>query len=407
MSNARLDTLFCGLRFNNPFVLAAAPSTDSRTMVARAFEAGWSGAVLKTTSVEDDTVVIPYPIMSSLRPGTNMIGMHNIDLISERRIDAVAEDVRWLKQRFPEHRVIMSVVGSTQPEWHYLARRAEECGADLVEASISCPQGSMLEGEEEAQGSMISQDPGLTEKVTRWTVEAVAHTPVYVKLSPAVTDIAAIARAVERGGGQGICAIDSVEAIVGVDLRTFSPLPSVQGYSSHGGYTGRAIKPIGLRCVADIASAVNIPIAGVGGIYDWRDVAEYLSLGASLVQVCTAVMHKGFGIVRDFIDGLGCWLSDNGYGSPTEIVGLALPHLKDSDDLARGLKVVSHMNYELCVRCGLCYVACLDGGHEAIGYKMADREVTVDEELCVGCGLCAQVCPVPFCITIEPQMAAQ
>jgi len=405
MSKATLDTVFCGLRFSNPFVLAAAPSTDSRNMIARAFEAGWSGAVLKTTSVEDDIVVIPYPIMSSLQSGARMVGLHNIDLISERRIDTVAEDVRWLRERFPDHRVIMSIVGSTRPEWHCLAQRAEECGADLVEASISCPQGSMLEGEEEAQGSMISQDPGLTEKVTRWTVEAVTHTPVYVKLSPAVTDIAEIARAVEHGGGQGICAIDSVEAIVGVDLGTFSPLPSVQGYSSHGGYTGRGIKPIGLRCVADIARAVDIPIAGVGGICDWRDVAEYLSLGACLVQVCTAVMHKGFGIVTDLSDGLERWLSRNGYGSPAEIVGLALPRLKESDDLPRGLKVISRIDDELCVRCGLCYVACLDGGHEAIGYKTADRKVTIDEELCVGCGLCAQVCPMPYCITIEPSLA--
>ncbi|MCK5643359.1 MAG: NAD-dependent dihydropyrimidine dehydrogenase subunit PreA [Gammaproteobacteria bacterium] len=405
MSGVDLSVEFCGVTFQNPFVLAAAPSTDSKEMIARGFEAGWAGAVLKTTSVESEEVSIAYPIMASLEPGSRMVGLHNIDLISERHVESMAQDVLWLKERFPDHRVAMSIVASTREEWDTLIRRAEEVGADLVELSISCPQGSMLEDEQAADGWMISQDARLTEKVTRWAKESATRVPIYVKLSPAVTDIAAIARAVVQGGGDGICAIDSVEGIVGIDLESLSPLPSVQGYGSHGGYTGRAIKPIALRCVADIASAVQISISGVGGIYSWRDAVEFLLLGATTVQVCTAVMHKGFSIVADLRDGLARWLEEAGYLSPREVVGLSLPHLTEHDELPHGVDVVSRINLDLCIGCGLCHVACEDGGHQAIDFG-GDRKPVVDEEDCVGCGLCAQVCPVPDCISIQPAAAS-
>lgn len=404
MSGVDLSVEFCGVPFRNPFMLAAAPSTDSKEMVARGFEAGWAGAVLKTTSVESEEVSIAYPIMSSLRPGSRMVGLHNIDLISERHIGTVVEDVVWLKERFPEHRVVVSLVASSRQEWVDLIRQAEDAGADLIELSISCPQGSMIEGDYEPDGSMVSQDARLTEMVTKWSKEAATRVPVYVKLSSAVTDITEIARAVERGGGDGLCAIDSLEGVVGVDLDTLSPLPSVGGYSSHGGFTGPAIKPVALRCVSDVAKAVNIPISGVGGIETWRHVLEFLLLGATTVQVCTAVMLKGFRIVDDLSDGVSRWLADRGYGSPSEIVGLSLPQLTGHDDLPHGLDVVSNIDETLCIGCGRCFVACEDGGHQAIDFG-EDRKAIVDEEACVGCGLCAQVCPVPGCIAIEEKEA--
>jgi len=400
MKTINLETEFCGVKFLNPFILAASPSTDSREMVARGFNAGWAGAVLKTTSVESDVVEIAYPIMSSLYPGYQMVGLHNIDLISDKRIDQIASNVVWLKERFPEHRVIVSIVGNSKEEWEYLIRRAEEAGADLIELSISCPQGSMLEGEEDVDGEMISQDARLTEKVTRWAAEAAVKIPIYVKLSAAVTDLKSIAQAVERGGAGGVCVMDSCEGIVGVDLKSLSPLPSVQGASSRGGYTGKAIKPMALRCVADIAEAVKIPISGVGGIYTWRDAVEFLLLGATTIQVCTGVMHIGFDLVDDLQDGLKRWLLSNHFQSPSDIVGLSLNHLKSNDYLVRGIKVRSRIDDDLCINCGLCYVACRDGGHEALLFS-EDRKVTVDDDRCVGCGLCAQVCPVPDCICIQ------
>ena len=222
MRARNLNVNLCGVPFGNPFVLAASPSTDNREMIARGIEAGWAGAVFKTTSVASEEVSIAYPIMSSLGPGAKMVGLQNIDLISERHIDEITDDVRWLKQRFPEARLAVSIVASTRDEWQELTRQAEQAGADLIEISISCPQGSMLEGEQNTQGWMISQDPLLTEKVTRW-VKEVSGIPIYAKLSTSVTDIAAIALAAERGGADALCAIDSVEGIVGIDLESLSP----------------------------------------------------------------------------------------------------------------------------------------------------------------------------------------
>lgn len=367
-------------------------------MVARGLEAGWAGVVLKTTSKESEEVSITYPIMSGVRPGPGLVGLQNTDLLSERHIHEVAEDISWLKKRYPEKRIIASLMGRTREEWQELVKISEQAGADMIEASISCPQGAVLEGEV-SQGWIVSQDPHLTEKVTRWVVEGRRKVPVYVKLSPSVTDIVSIGKAVQRGGGDGICAIDCLEGIGGIDLESFSPLPSVSGKGTRGGFSGRAVKPIGLRVVADLACAVDIPISGVGGIYDWRDALEYLLIGATTVQVCTAVLQRGFGLIDHLTDGLNRWLDDRGFVSPTGVVGLAKPKLTEHDHLTHGVKVVSRIDLDACIGCGLCFVACEDGGHMAIEFP-ADRIPRVSEGLCVGCALCAQVCPVPGCIVI-------
>jgi len=395
-----LAVRFCGIDFANPFVLASSPCTDSADMVARGFDAGWAGAVLKTTATEEEEVSLAYPLMSSLQRDGRMIGLHNIDLISEHHIGIMAETVRQLKREYPGRVVIGSIVGRNKTEWQFLAREMAAAGADLIECSLSCPQGSMLEGEEVAQGSMVSQDPRLTEKVSRWIKEAVPRTPAYVKLTSGVTDLGVMVRAVQASGADGLCLIDSLEGIVGVDLETLEPLPSVQGYTSHGGFTGRAIKPVGLGCVADAARTTPLPIAGVGGIYDWRDAAEYLLLGATIVQVCTAVMELGFGIVEELSDGLSRWMVRKGFTTVDEVIGRCLPRLVEHDALPHGVQVRARIDMDRCIGCGRCYVACRDGAHQAILWNL-ERQPVVDDEKCVGCGLCPQVCPVPGCITIR------
>jgi dihydropyrimidine dehydrogenase (NAD+) subunit PreA len=397
MKDLQLQVQYCGLNLIHPFLLASSPVTDSQEMVARGFEAGWAGAVLKTTTHPSEENTIVYPMLAGLDPGSSLIGLHNTDLLSDRTIDEMCEQVRWLKARFPERCVALSIMGTTRGQWEELTQKACQAGADLVEVSISCPQGSMVEGDEQPDGSMISQDARLTEKVTRWAKTTAGRMPVVVKLSPGVTDITQIARAVERGGGDGICAIDSVEGIVGVDLVSFAPLPVVQGYGTRGGYTGRAVKPVALRCIADIAGAVDLPISGVGGIYSWQDAIEFMLLGATSLQVCTAVMQRGFGVIRGLTDGLSRWLEAGGYASPADIIGSGLDHLVEHEVVPHGIKVVAGINSDLCIGCGLCHVACRDGAHQAINFK-EDRLAVVDRQVCVGCGLCSQVCPVPGCI---------
>ena len=397
MTGVDLRVKFCGVPLVNPFLLASSPITDHQEMVARGFEAGWAGAVLKTTTHPSEENTIVYPMMAGLDPGSRLVGLQNTDLLSDHYIDEMCAQVVWLKSRFPERCVALSLMGTTQAHWQELAHKACQAGADLIEASISCPQGSMVEGDEQPDGSMISQDARLTEKVTRWTKSAAGKVPVVVKLSPGVTDIARIASAVKQGGGDGICAIDSIEGIVGLDPSSFAPLPAVQGFGTRGGYTGRAVKPIGLRCIADIAAVVDLPLSGVGGIYTWQDALEYLLLGATSLQVCTAVMQRGFGILDGLIDGLSRWMETHQYTNIAAVTGKGLKKLVAHEAVPHGIKVVASIDPESCIGCGLCHVACRDGAHQAILFS-EDRVAQVDREACVGCGLCPQVCPVPGCI---------
>jgi len=396
-----LSVNFCNIRFTNPFVVASSPSTDSVETIASAFDAGWAGAVLKTISTANTEVIIAYPIITSLKHGRHLTGFHNIDLISERPVERWAEDVRHLKRHYPDRVIIASIVGDTRDEWQYLARQMASAGADIIECSLSCPQGSAIEGEEDTLGSMVSQDPNLTEKVARWIKDAVPDTPVTVKLTSVVTDLTAMVNAVERSGADGVCLIDSVEALVGVNLDTLEPMPSVQGYTTYGGYSGKGIKPIALRCVANAAKGANLPISGVGGIYTWRDAAEFLLLGATIVQVCSAIMEKGFDIVGGMTEGLENWLESKGFEGVDQIIGLSLPNIVEHDALPHGIQIRANIDPETCIGCQRCFIACRDGGHQAIDWDAEIRRPAVDKQRCVGCGLCPQVCPVPGCITLR------
>jgi len=398
-----LSVDFCGLRFENPFVLAAAPPTDGAEMVARGFEAGWAGAILKTTSVESEPVSLVYPMMIGMDlDGRRLAALENIDLISERHIDQVEKDVRALKREFPKKVVAASIMGAKKEHWEELVRRLEAAGVDLIECSFSCPHGMPERG----MGSAVGQNPELTERTARWVKEAARRVPVVIKLTPQIADITAAAEAVKRSGADGVTAINTVKGLMGVDLDTFVPYPNVGGYSTYGGISGPAIKPVALRCVAEIARKVDLPISATGGVTTWRDAVEFLLLGARTVQVCTEVMRHGYRVVEDMVDGLSNYLEDKGFSGVGELIGKALPRVVEHSQLPREGRVRAHVDPERCIRCGVCYVACRDGGHQAIRFG-ADRLAQVDEEKCVGCGFCVTTCPVPDCLTLHSARARE
>ncbi len=384
---------FLGLRFENPFILAAAPSTDNVDMVRRAFRAGWAGAILKTTSVEGTRVDLAYPMMSTFNhDGKRLFGMGNIDLISEHHIDRVEANVRTLKKEFPEKIVAASIMAGRKEDWQSLVERLERAGVDFIECSFSCPQGNIGEN----PGKMLAQSIPATELTAQWVKEAARRVPVSIKITPHVTDIVEVARAVKRSGADALTASNSIQALMGIDIRSFVPYPRLAGRSSYSGLTGPAIKPITLRTIAEIARHVDIPILGTGGASNWSDAVEFMAVGAGVVQFCTAVMHRGFHIIDDLRSGMGHYLDEMAFASPSEIRGKALPHLADHDDLPRR-KIRSHIHETLCIGCEACYVACLDGAHMAID-RRPGRVPHVDWERCVGCGLCEHVCPVDGCI---------
>jgi dihydropyrimidine dehydrogenase (NAD+) subunit PreA len=189
---------------------------------------------------------------------------------------------------------------------------------------------------------------------------------------------------------------------MGIDLGSWNPIPSVDGMSSHGGYCGPAVKPIALNMVNDCARdpLVGIPISGIGGVSNWQDAVEFFLLGATNVQVCTAVMHHGFSIVEDMIDGLSNYLEGRGIASVSEIIGAAQNKITTWENLNLNYKVVAEIDQTTCIHCSKCYIACEDAAHQCIDRNMVDGTaiLTIDTDHCVGCNLCMMVCPVEDCI---------
>ncbi len=308
-------------------------------------------------------------------------------------------EMREVKRAFPDRAVIASLmVDNVKEVWQEIVRRVQDVGVDGFELNFGCPHGMSERG----MGSAVGQSPEFLQLATEWVVE-VAEVPVIVKLTPNITDIRYTARAAAQGGAHAVSMINTINSLIGVDLSTWTPIPNVDGLSAHGGYCGPAVKPIALNMVADCARdpLVGIPISGIGGVSTWQDAVEYMLLGASGVQVCTAVMHHGFRIVEDMIDGLNQYLDGRGLSSAMDLVGKAVGRVVNWGDLNLEYKVVARIDQDKCIHCNKCYIACEDAAHQCID-RVAEGSgqlaLVVDEEECVGCNLCAIVCPVEDCI---------
>jgi dihydropyrimidine dehydrogenase (NAD+) subunit PreA len=401
---ATLEVDFLGFKLQNPFILASAPPTNTVEMMARAFELGWGGAVTKTIPLEKVPVRNVTPRIHSIafpgfaEEGRKVFAFGNIELVSEKHADYWMEGIKRLRRDFPERFLMASIMAdaSAREDWVELARRAEAAGVCAVELNFSCPHGGMPP---HAVGAAIGQDPAIASRITGW-VRAAVKCPVIAKLTAAVTDLRSVADAVSAAGADGFCTINSFPVILGVDLQTHSPLPSVEGKGNVGGLGGRALKPIALRATAEVAG-VGKPISGCGGIASWEDAAEFVLLGASTLQVCSSVMLEGYEIIGDLCDGLLSYLEEQGAERIADLSGRALRNVVPHAALDASKRKVSSIDLETCTKCGKCTITCRDAGYQAIS-EAADRTPTVDEKKCDGCGLCAQVCPVWDCIRMKP-----
>ncbi|MGH9336164.1 MAG: NAD-dependent dihydropyrimidine dehydrogenase subunit PreA, partial [Vicinamibacteria bacterium] len=375
---------FAGIESPNPFWLASAPPTNSGEQVMRAFDAGWGGAVWKTLG--NPIVNVSSRLGAVDLGGQRMMGLNNIELITDRPLEVNFREIREVKKKYPDRALIVSLMVESRDEWKTMLRRSEDTGADGVELNFGCPHGMCERG----MGSAVGEEPKVLNELVQWVMEETGLT-VIAKLSPNVTDILEPAMAAQSGGAHAVSLINTIKSIVGVDLDRLVPHPRVGGASSHGGYCGPAVKPIALHLLARLARApeLRVPISGIGGISNWRDAAEFLALGASSVQVCTAVMHYGYRIVEEMLEGLEDYLSQKKMRSVSELVGAAVPGFVDWGELDLNYHVVAEIDASKCIGCNPCHVACWDGAHQCVHLSSEGQVPWVDEVECVGCNLCA------------------
>ncbi len=394
---ADLSSNFAGIKSPNPFWLASSLATNSAHKIIKAFKAGWGGAVWKTIGNGPPTQNVS-PRYGSISHGEQkMIGFYNIELISDRPLKTNLSEIKAVKKQFSDRALVVSIMGGTnKSSWKVLIDKVEKTGADGIELNLSCPHGMPEKG----MGTAIGQIPEYVEKITHLCRRSTSL-PIIVKLTPNVTDIRLLAKAAKKGGADGISLINTINSIIGVDLDTMVPIPSINGLSTHGGYSGPAIKPIALHMVSQIATdreLIHFPISGIGGISSWKDAAEFISLGASNVQVCTAVMHYGFRIIESLIEGLNNWMDKKNYKSLENFIGKAACNLTKWEKLDKSYRVKAKIDEKLCIHCGLCYTVCEDISHQAISMTN-NNTYKIIENKCVGCSLCSHVCPVPNCIS--------
>jgi len=378
-----LDITFCGIRCENPFFLASSAVCTNYEMVARAFDAGWAGVFYKTICLQEIREVSPrFDAMHNNATHGDFYGFRNMEQLSENPVEMDFDILRRLKRDYPTKVVVASIMGQTEEEWTTLAKMAEEAGCDAVELNFSCPQ-----MKHKGMGSDVGQSPELVKAYTACVKRSVSI-PVIPKMTPNITHITEPADACLRAGADAISAINTIKSV------TMDAGAEVAGQRTVSGYSGRAVRPIALRHVLELAQIPAKPVlSGIGGIETWRDALEFIQLGCSNVQVCTAVMQYGYRIIDDLVLGLRRYLAKRGLESLTPLVGESLPLFLKADSLNRDTIVYPRFNHELCVGCGRCEVSCSDGGHQAIVFDRATRRPRLVGTRCVGCHLCRLVCP--------------
>jgi len=329
-----------GLRFPNPFVTGSGPPGTNYAVMKKAFEEGWGGVIAKTVSTDSSKVVNVTPRYAKMRAndGREVIAWENIELISDRSLEVMLEEFARLKAEFPDRILIASIMEEyNRDAWEELIERCEAAGVDAFEINFSCPHGMP----ERRMGAAMGQDCALLEEVCGW-INAKATIPVWSKMTPNITDITAPARVCFANGCDGIAAINTLNSIMGINLDTLRPEPCVEGYSTPGGYSSTAVKPIALAKVAAIAGMMRdefpgsgASLSGIGGVNTGGDAAEFILLGSDTVQVCSGIMMHGYPMVKKLCGGLQAFMDKHGFARVAEFKGASLPYMTTHTELVR------------------------------------------------------------------------
>lgn len=325
-----------GLRLPNPFVIASGPPGTNANVIARAYDEGWGAVVCKTVCLDADSIINVSPRYAHLRAADTdeIVGWENIELITDRPFTTWLDEFKSLKDRYPERPLIASVMEECHRDrWLEIIQRCDDAGVDGFELNLSCPHGLP----ERRMGQAMGQDPEIVREVSRWARSA-TRKPIWAKMTPNITHIADPARAALQGGCDGITAINTILCVMGVDLQTLRPLPTVEGYSEAGGYSSKAIRPIALRMVMECARMAHAEfpqatISAAGGVESGDDAVQFILLGASTVQVCTGVMKFGYRMIQPMLDDLRAFMEEHRFETIDEFRGRSLEYFTTHADL--------------------------------------------------------------------------
>lgn len=366
-----------GVNFPNPIVLASCATSWNGKHMKECGEAGAGGVVPKTLA-PDRTEHPRIGRMGLVRHEDKPIGLVNLELFSTIPFE------NWLEGELEEASrggvpIIASVLAHPDSSSTFeVVKNVSETGfVSMIELNMSCPM------PEEETGMHISREPELIRDQIKASKDA-TDLPVSAKLSPNYAYIDELSQAAEEAGADALATANTVQALHGVDIEKGElSLPAF------GGYSGPAIKPINLKCTAQAAMAVDIPIFGVGGISDWEDIVEYIMVGASAVQIGTAVMHEGLEIFSKLSKNLESFMKQKSYEKISDFRGIALENLSSAEELSELEPLHAEVDEDTCIGCGRCVEVC---PFEAI--ELVEGVAKSDPDLCDGCKLCVSWCPV-------------
>jgi dihydroorotate dehydrogenase subfamily 1 len=332
-----LATTVDGLKLPNPFVIGSGPPGTNLNVIAKAFKEGWGAVIAKTVSLDSSKVVNVTPRYAKLLANSGeVIGWENIELISDRPFHLWIEEFKKCKDQFPDGVLIASIMEEYRKDaWIEIVERCQAAGVDAFELNFSCPHGLP----ERKMGAAMGQDPEVLEEVCGWVMGA-AKKPVWAKMTPNVTHIEDPSRAALRGGATGLSAINTIRSVMGVNLETLRPEPTVEGHTTPGGYSCKAVKPIALRMVMEIAQLIRTEfpgrsLSGLGGIESGNDAAQFILLGSDTVQVCTGVMKFGYECVKPMCDELLTFMAKHKFDTLADFKGRSLDYFTTHADLVK------------------------------------------------------------------------
>ncbi len=336
-----------GLQLPNPFIIASGPPGTNANVISKAFDEGWGAVVCKTLVLDASRIINVAPRYARMRAASasrEVLGWENIELITDRPFETWLDEFRQLKDRYPDRVLIASIMEEyNRDAWFEIVQRCEETGIDGFELNFSCPHGLP----ERRMGSAMGQDPEILQEVCGWVREA-ATKPVWAKLTPNITRIQDAGAAALAGGATGLSAINTILSVMSINLDTLRPEPTVEGYSTPGGYSGKAIRPIALRMVMELAQMIADTdctlnpgqqrlhsLSAIGGVETGEDAAQYLLVGADTVQVCTGVMIHGYKLIHELKAGLAKFMLKHGFDTIDAFRGASLPYFTTHSELVQ------------------------------------------------------------------------